>query len=137
VLLQEYCVYLSEFFDKNATAESYERFCLAILKLGKSNKEKLTQALDLGKIDYRDLLVAAGFGNSLTIHNECGDERILGDSAFVNATLSQTEESLNRHYAHKAQGIDLQYLATKAAEIFQIERDEIYSPGRQHRIVSA
>jgi chromosomal replication initiation ATPase DnaA len=61
----------------------------------------------------------------------------LGDSEFVNATLSQAEESLNRHYELKAQGFDLQYISTKAAEIFQIERDEIYSPARQSRIVSA
>ncbi len=65
------------------------------------------------------------------------DERILGDSAFVNATLSQTEESLNRHYELKARGFDLQHIATKAAEIFQIESNEIYSSGRQSLIVSA
>jgi chromosomal replication initiation ATPase DnaA len=65
------------------------------------------------------------------------DERILGDSEFVNATLSQAEESLNRHYELKAQGFDLQHIATKAAEIFQIESDKIYSSGRQSLIVSA
>jgi len=65
------------------------------------------------------------------------DERILGDSEFVSATLSQAGETLNRHDEIKAQGIDLQYIATKAAEIFQIERDQIYSPGRQSNIVSA
>jgi hypothetical protein len=27
-------------------------------------------AIELGKWDYRDLLVAAGFGNSVTIHSE-------------------------------------------------------------------
>lgn len=70
-------------------------------------------------------------------HHGMSDERILGDSEFVNATLSQAEESLNRHYELKAQGFDLQYLATKAAEIFQIERDKIYSSGRQSPVVSA
>lgn len=65
------------------------------------------------------------------------DERILGDSEFVNATLAQAEESLSRHYVLKAQGFDLQYIVTKAAEIFQIESNEIYSSGRQSLIVSA
>jgi REP element-mobilizing transposase RayT len=85
-------------------------------------------------------LVRSAGGWSEVKKGQChgmSDERILGDSEFVNATLSQAEESLSRHYAHKAQGFDLQYLATKAAEIFHIERDEIYSPGRQNRIVSA
>jgi hypothetical protein len=40
------------------------------LKVGKSSKKKFIQAIELGKWDYRDLLVAAGFGNSVTIHSE-------------------------------------------------------------------
>ena len=70
-------------------------------------------------------------------HHGMSDERILGDSEFVNATLAQAEESLNRHYELKAQGFDLQHLATKAAEIFQIESDKIYSTARQRLVVSA
>lgn len=56
---------------------------------------------------------------------------------FVSATLSQADETLNRHYELKARGYDLQYIAAKAAEISQIEPDQIYSPGRQRIIVSA
>jgi chromosomal replication initiation ATPase DnaA len=37
----------------------------------------------------------------------------------------------------KAQSFDLQHIATPAAEIFQIERDEIFSPRRQSLIVCA
>jgi len=68
--LQEYCEYLSEFFSEESQPETYERFCLAILKIAKTSEEKFTKATELGKTDYRDLLVSAGFGNSLTIHNE-------------------------------------------------------------------
>ena len=68
--LQNYCEYLSEFISESTTPESYERFCLAILKIGKTSKSKFNQAVELGKSDYRDLLVAAGFGNSITIHEE-------------------------------------------------------------------
>jgi hypothetical protein len=68
--LQKFCEYLSDYISDKTTPESYERFCLAALKVGKTSKQKFIQAIELGKWDYRDLLVAAGFGNSVTIHNE-------------------------------------------------------------------
>jgi hypothetical protein len=43
----------------------------------------------------------------------------------------------NRHYELKAQGDDVQYIATKEVEVFQIKRDQIYFPGCQRIIVSA
>jgi hypothetical protein len=68
--LQAFCEDLSEYFSGDDTPESYERFCFAVLKSGKSSKEKFSQAIELGRSDYRDLLVGAGFGNSTTIHND-------------------------------------------------------------------
>jgi len=68
--LQDYCEYLAEYISDKTSLESYERFCFAILKLGKGSKSKFLQAIELGKCDYRDLLVAAGFGDSTTIHDE-------------------------------------------------------------------
>jgi hypothetical protein len=68
--LQEYCEFMAQYISNNTRLESYERFCFAILKLGKTSKDRFLQAIDLGKTDYRDLLVAAGFGNSTTVHNE-------------------------------------------------------------------
>jgi hypothetical protein len=68
--LQSYCEYMAEYISERTSLESYERFCYAILKIGKTSKTKFLQALDLGRSDYRDLLVAAGFGNSATIHND-------------------------------------------------------------------
>ena len=71
--LQEYCEYLSEFSTDERKAESYERICFALLKCGKTSKEKFIQAIELGKTDYRDVLVSAGFGNSITVHNDWAD----------------------------------------------------------------
>jgi len=59
------------------------------------------------------------------------DERILGDSAFVDRILSQADEALSRSYELKAKGCDLQFIAAQSADIFQIESDEIFTPGRQ------
>ncbi len=68
VQLQSFCDYIAEYISDKTTPESYERFCFAILKMGKASKENFLQAIELGKLDYRDLLVAAGFGNSVTVH---------------------------------------------------------------------
>jgi hypothetical protein len=74
--LQFFCEDLAEYISDATTPESYERFCFAVLKTGKSSKEKFLQALELGKSDYRDLLVGAGFGNSATIHNDWAQKLI-------------------------------------------------------------
>ncbi|MEJ2621956.1 MAG: hypothetical protein P8163_17395 [Candidatus Thiodiazotropha sp.] len=67
--LQGYCAYLSKFI-LDEDIESYDRFCLAVLKVGNRSKDKFMQAIELGKCDYRDLFVAAGFGNSVSKHKE-------------------------------------------------------------------
>ena len=65
------------------------------------------------------------------------DERILGDSDFVSTILSRADGALSRSYELKAKGCDLKYIATRAADIFQIDKDEIFSPGRQRSTVYA
>ena len=68
--LQEFCEFLSKVFSTEVEIETYERYCFAVLKLAESSSYKLHKAIDLGKMDYRDLLMSAGFGESLSIHNE-------------------------------------------------------------------
>jgi hypothetical protein len=68
--LQSYCAYMAERISDKTSLEPYERFCYAILKLGKTSKSKFLQAIVLGKCDYRDLLVAARFGDSITSHHD-------------------------------------------------------------------
>ena len=55
-------------FLENESSESLERFRFAVLKLGKSNISKLEDAIELAKEDWRDLLVAAKFANSVEAH---------------------------------------------------------------------
>jgi hypothetical protein len=67
--LDGYCRWLHSSANwKNA--EGYERLCFAILKLAKGSEAKLDIALKLARADYRDLLVAAKFANSTTIHKD-------------------------------------------------------------------
>lgn len=55
-------------FLENLSPERLERFQFAALKLSEGDLAKLEEAVAVAQRDWRDLLVAAGFGNSLTIH---------------------------------------------------------------------
>jgi hypothetical protein len=46
-----------------------ERFRFAALKVSNGNLDKLREAIELAKYDWRDLLLAAGFANDATEHN--------------------------------------------------------------------
>jgi hypothetical protein len=46
-----------------------ERFRFAALKLSDGNLDKLREAIELAKTDWRDLLMAAGFANDSAEHN--------------------------------------------------------------------
>ena len=47
-----------------------ERIRFSVLKLSEGNMEKLIQAIDLAQTDWRDLFMAAGFGNDIEAHNK-------------------------------------------------------------------
>jgi hypothetical protein len=66
-----------------------------------------------------------------------GDERILGDTDFVLAVLEKTEERLERKYELEAQGVNLDDVAQRAAFLFGIEPNEIYTSGKQPSLVGA
>lgn len=65
------------------------------------------------------------------------DERILGESDFVETILSEAGEALNRQYALRASGYDLQRIAERAASLLEVEVAEIFSLGRQSSKVKA
>ncbi len=65
------------------------------------------------------------------------DERILGDSDFVDSVISQSEEQYERRHKLKLQGFDLHRIAKRVAEVLEMEPDEVFSTGRQNRKVRA
>jgi len=65
------------------------------------------------------------------------DERILGDSDFVDSVISRSEEQYERRYKLKRQGFDLDRIAGRVAEVFDIDPDEVFSRGRQDKKVKA
>jgi putative transposase len=66
-----------------------------------------------------------------------GDERILGDGDFVAAVLSEANEAYERRYRLKAEGVDIDTVAQRAAQIAGIEPSQLWAPGKQHRAVKA
>lgn len=65
------------------------------------------------------------------------DERILGDSDFVDSVLAQAEEHYTRECGLRKQGYDLEKIAERVAEIYGIDVGEVLTRGRQQRRVSA
>jgi putative transposase len=65
------------------------------------------------------------------------DQRILGEPDFVLSILEQADQPLERSYALKSQGVDLDTAAQKAARIFDIDVDEIFMKSRIQRRADA
>ena len=65
------------------------------------------------------------------------DERILGDSDFVDSVLAQAEEPYTRQCALRRRGYDLEKIAERVAEIYRANAREVLARGRQQQRVSA
>jgi REP element-mobilizing transposase RayT len=59
------------------------------------------------------------------------DERILGDSDFVDSVLKKANESLDRRSELHRKGYSLNNVADKVAKIFSIDTKELFKPGKQ------
>ena len=65
------------------------------------------------------------------------DERILGESDFVDSVLSQAGETYDRRYELMRRGYDLHRIAERVGVICEMDPDEIFSKGKQQRKVKA
>ena len=64
ILLVEECGRNLPFYE-NATPESLERIRFAAMKIANGSIDRLCDAIQLAQIDWRDLLVSAGFANDV------------------------------------------------------------------------
>ena len=60
-----------------------------------------------------------------------GDERILGDGDFVMDVLSKAKERMDSGYELRSRGYTIEKLEDRVLEIYRIDREELYSKGRQ------
>ena len=106
--------------------------------------EHVKAAINQGR---RDDLVGGGLIRSLGGWSELkkqqlkkstrtkGDERILGDSDFVQEVLSLAKEKFDRKYELKSKGYDLNAVEKKVSTLYQIKPAQIYAKGNQkHRV---
>lgn len=63
-----------------------------------------------------------------------GDERILGDSAFVNDVLKKAEEKFERKLALSRAGWDLNRLVKKACDMVSIRAEDLKRKGRDNNV---
>ncbi|MDY7035629.1 MAG: hypothetical protein SV375_05625 [Thermodesulfobacteriota bacterium] len=67
-----------------------------------------------------------------------GDERILlGDIVFVMEVLAQEHETYDRRYRLKSLGYDVSRVERKVIELFDIEKENLYSGSRKKPISEA
>lgn len=65
------------------------------------------------------------------------DERILGDSNFVENVFAEAQEAMERKYALAAHGVDLEQLIHVAAELLSIQPERIFGPWKSRDVVKA
>jgi REP element-mobilizing transposase RayT len=66
-----------------------------------------------------------------------GDERILGDSNFVESVLKEQNERLERRYRIQLQGFDFEKAAARVAQVFELKPSEVLSNVKQPKLVRA
>jgi len=65
------------------------------------------------------------------------DERILGDGDFVSRILASAEEEMEKRYALRAHGFDVEKVALRVSEVLGVEAGDIWTRGRYRRVVEA
>jgi REP element-mobilizing transposase RayT len=65
------------------------------------------------------------------------DERLLGDSDFVDTVLKAAEEKLDRRYRIQAAGWDFEAVASRVCELFELTRSEVLSWSKQRKRAAA
>ncbi len=66
-----------------------------------------------------------------------GDERILGDSDFVNQSLEYADEQLERKYRRQSHGYDVDRLGDRVADLMDMPVELVFAAGKNRRTVRA
>jgi REP element-mobilizing transposase RayT len=68
---------------------------------------------------------------------EKSDERILGNGDFVEMVLAASNEQMKRKYHLRAKGVDLETVAARVSELTDIDKSQIFLPGKGRNRVKA
>ena len=61
---------------EHSDPEKLDRIRFSVLKLSQGDIAKLESAIELAKIDWRDLFMSAGFGHDINEHNKWYEETL-------------------------------------------------------------
>jgi putative transposase len=61
------------------------------------------------------------------------DERLLGDSGFVDTVLKAADEKLDRKYRIQAEGWDFEAVVSRVCELFELTRSEVLFWSKQRK----
>lgn len=65
------------------------------------------------------------------------DERILGDSDFVERVLRRAEEHVERVSGYRAEGIDFEHVAERVARLLRMDVAQVWQHGKEPLLVKA
>jgi len=65
------------------------------------------------------------------------DERILGGGDFVERVLASAEEAIEKRYALRSRGFDLDRVALRVSQALKVRQEEVWAEGKYRRIVEA
>jgi putative transposase len=65
------------------------------------------------------------------------DERILGDGDFVGRVLTSAEEEMEKRYALRSRGFDLERVASRVSQVLKVKPEEVWAEGKYRQIVEA
>lgn len=66
-----------------------------------------------------------------------GDERILGDSDFVQQSIEMANEQMERKYRIRAQGYDLEKIAQRVSDVLDMPISKVLAAGKNRETVQA
>jgi putative transposase len=125
------------------TAEVLERFDQNLVIARQQYESYLAEGVGIGKRPdligggllrssrgWEHILSARRFGEHLK-----SDERILGDSDFVEEVLSGVHEKMDRTRLCRENGKDLAWLSQKVADLLKIDPAEIWKEGKRAKTV--
>ena len=65
---------------------------------------------------------------------QMNDERILGDGTFVERVLASAEEAMEKRYALRSEGLDLEGVASRPSEVLSVKPEDVRAAGK-HRFL--
>ena len=133
---------------KKAWQETDDVLCMFSEKRGAATREYRTfveKGIALGRrqdLTGGGLLRSAGGWEGVRALREekvyqRNDERILGDGDFVEHVLASEEEAMERRYALRARGVDLNFIASRVSAVLDVKPEEVWAEGKSRRIVEA